>query len=148
MLGLLFAGFFLYFQVIKKPVASTASTAASTATVPPAPTTAETFNQQYNSYPTGGTSTTTTNSNNTTTTNSNNNNTTTAKTATKAAPKPAPKPASSARYITVTPWPSQNSTLSGIAKTAGKSLAQVEALNPQYKSNYNLIQAGQQVRVS
>lgn len=63
-------------------------------------------------------------------------------------PIPAPiQPTQQPQYITVTRWPSQNSTLSGIAKSAGVSLAQVEQLNPQYKNNYNLIFAGQKVRV-
>lgn len=64
-------------------------------------------------------------------------------------PKPVHQPVNQpqTQYITVTRWPSQNSTLSGIAKSAGVSLAQVEQLNPQYKNNYNLIFAGQKVRV-
>ncbi len=62
-------------------------------------------------------------------------------------PPPPPPPTNKAQYIIVTRWPSQNSTLSGIAKSAGVSLDQVERLNPQYKNNYNLIFAGQKVRV-
>ncbi len=53
----------------------------------------------------------------------------------------------SARYVTVTPWPSQDSTLWGIAQANGMSLTTVEALNPQIR-DYNLIYPGQQIRIS
>ena len=62
-------------------------------------------------------------------------------------PSPAPKP-TTAQYVTVQPWPAQLSTLWGISQYVHKSLPQIEALNPQYSSNWNLIYAGQKVRVS
>jgi LysM repeat protein len=64
-------------------------------------------------------------------------------------PQPSPKqPAHvSARYVTVTPWPTQNSTLWGISQANGMSLATIEALNPQI-TNPNLIYPGQQVRIA
>lgn len=65
----------------------------------------------------------------------------------KRPPEPKPKPPT-ARYVTVKSWPDQLSTLSGIAAYAHVSLSQVEALNPQYKSNYNLIHPGDRVRIS
>jgi LysM repeat protein len=52
------------------------------------------------------------------------------------------------KYVTVQAWPSMLSTLWGIAQSAGISLDQVEKLNPQYSANYNLIYAGQQVRIA
>lgn len=63
-------------------------------------------------------------------------------------PKPVPAPASTAKYVTVQPWPAQLSTLWGIANYANSTLANIERLNPQYSSNWNLIYAGQKVRVS
>jgi LysM repeat protein len=45
-------------------------------------------------------------------------------------------------------WPSVNSTLWGIATSHGKTLAQIEALNPQLGPNWNLIYAGEAVRIS
>ena len=65
-----------------------------------------------------------------------------------ATPTPKPAPAPSATYVTVQPWPAQLSTLWGITQYSGKSLGQIEALNPQYASNWNLIYAGQKVRTS
>jgi LysM repeat protein len=49
------------------------------------------------------------------------------------------------KYITVTPWPTLTSTLSGISSKVGVPLARIEALNPQIK-NPNLIHAGESVR--
>ena len=62
-------------------------------------------------------------------------------------PTPQPTPQTTSRYITVTRWPSQFGTLSGIASANGVSLSRLEQLNPQI-SNPNLIYAGQQIRVS
>ena len=62
-------------------------------------------------------------------------------------PTPNPTPGPQPQYVTVKRWPDALSTLSGIANYAGVSLPQVESLNPQYRSNYNLIYTGQQVRV-
>jgi len=62
-------------------------------------------------------------------------------------PTPQPAPQTTSRYITVTRWPSQFGTLSGIASANGVSLSRLEQLNPQI-SNPNLIYAGQQIRVS
>jgi hypothetical protein len=71
------------------------------------------------------------------------------------APKPVPVPSPvpvpprpTATYVTVQPWPNPLSTLWGIAQSVGKSLGQIESLNPQYSSNWNLIYAGQKVRTS
>ena len=63
------------------------------------------------------------------------------------APTPQPAPQTTSRYITVTRWPSQFGTLSGIASANGVSLSRLEQLNPQI-SNPNLIYAGQQIRIS
>ena len=62
-------------------------------------------------------------------------------------PTPQPTPQTTSRYITVTRWPSQFGTLSGIASANGVSLSRLEQLNPQI-SNPNLIYAGQQIRIS
>lgn len=66
--------------------------------------------------------------------------------------QPAPPPQAPAQYITVTPWPSQTSTLSGIAQKAGTSLARIEQLNPEFGPshgrNWDLIYAGEKVRVA
>lgn len=72
-------------------------------------------------------------------------------------PAPAPTPVAAMapsspsppqpRFVVVQPWPQQNSTLSGIAKSVGQSLARIESLNPQI-SNPNLIYPGQNVRVA
>jgi LysM repeat protein len=58
-----------------------------------------------------------------------------------------PIPASTAKYATVTSWPTPLSTLSGIASRYGISLQRLEQLNPQIK-NPNLIYSGQQVRIA
>jgi hypothetical protein len=64
--------------------------------------------------------------------------------ATSSAPTPA------GQFTTVTPWPSQNSTLWGIAQASGVSLAQVESLNPwihQQRGTWDLIYSGENIRV-
>ena len=60
---------------------------------------------------------------------------------------PTKVPSPTMRFVTVTKFPSQYGTLSGIAQGNNISLARLEALNPQIK-NPNLIQPGQQVRVA
>jgi hypothetical protein len=144
----LVAGFFVYFRFIKQPATTSTATTPTTAT----PTTAETYNQQYNSYPSGGTVTTpvTTTTTPVTTPKTGAGGGTSKTPPPKVLPKPAPTPVvkSVAKYITVKQWPDQLSTLSGIASYARVSLSTVENLNPQYKGNYNLIYAGQQVRVA
>jgi hypothetical protein len=65
--------------------------------------------------------------------------------ATIAPPAPAPP---APRYVTVTRWPSVDSTLSGIAASHGISLARIEQLNPQYSKNWNLLYTGESVRIS
>jgi LysM repeat protein len=65
---------------------------------------------------------------------------------------PASQPA---KFVTVATWPGAstgglaqwNTTMWGIAKHSGISLAQLEKLNPQIK-NPNVIQPGQRVRIS
>jgi len=49
------------------------------------------------------------------------------------------------KYISVTPWPTLTSTLSGISRKTGVPLATIEKLNPNIK-NPNLIYAGESVR--
>ena len=60
---------------------------------------------------------------------------------------PTPRPIPAKKYVTVTKWPSQLGTLSGIAAANGISLSRVELLNPTI-TNPNLIYPGQQVRVA
>jgi LysM repeat protein len=57
------------------------------------------------------------------------------------------KPPAKAKYMVVEPWPSPNSTLSGIASASGVSVSRLEALNPQIH-NPNLIYPGMHVRVA
>jgi hypothetical protein len=66
---------------------------------------------------------------------------------------PAPAPAQPpTQYVTVTPWPTPTSTLSGIAAKSGISLARLEQLNPSFGPsagrNWDLIYAGEKVRVA
>lgn len=56
-------------------------------------------------------------------------------------------PSQTMRFVTVTKFPSQYGTLSGIAQANNVPLSQVEKLNPQIK-NPNLIYPGQKVRVA
>jgi hypothetical protein len=159
---LIFVGLFLYFQVIKKSSTSTATSTTLapgeyidpvTGAVTRTPTSSEQYIQQYNSYPTGGTVIQQSGTPGTVGPKGPPGPTGPPGPKGPPAPKPKPTPAPKppvkvAHYITVTRWPSQNGTLTGIAQSGGISLAQVEAMNPQYKSNWNLIQPGQQVRIS
>lgn len=57
------------------------------------------------------------------------------------------------QFVTVQKWPSSMSTLSGIASQEGISLSRIESLNPQLfnqrpNSGWNLIYAGQRVRIA
>ena len=60
---------------------------------------------------------------------------------------PTKVPSSRMRFVTVTKFPSQYGTLSGIAQANNVPLSQVEKLNPQI-TNPNLIYPGQKVRVA
>ena len=60
---------------------------------------------------------------------------------------PTKVPSPTMRFVTVTKFPSQYGTLSGIAQANNVPLSTVEKLNPQIK-NPNLIYAGQKVRIA
>lgn len=141
---LVVVGYILYTLANRKNATPSSTPLATTGGAPPAP--GEVINQTFNSYPiTGQTSPTPSPVATVPTTTPTGGG---SSGGTKPTPTPVKNPTTTtAQYVTVEPWPAQLSTLWGIAQHVGKSLATIEALNPQIK-NYNLIYPGQQVRVA